>query len=163
MPVTATVVTVAAAHTVTCQFGISGDVAHTVTCQFAISVAAAHMATRVTAVLTTVLTVTPVTTAHITGLMDMRLSAAMATVVTVAAAHTVTCQCGITVAAALTGTLVIIGHGTELMDTHQSSRGIAFIDRFSLSQVSCPAIAPLLTRRTGADVKSGPHALGLDS
>src|SRR5258708_36122775 len=78
----------------------------------AVTVAAAHMATRVTAVLTTVPTATPVTTAHITGLMDMRPSAAMVTVVTVAAAHTVTCQCGITVAAALTGTLVIIGHGT---------------------------------------------------
>ena len=128
-----------------------------------VTVAAAHTVTRVTVVLTTVLTVTPVTTAHITGLMDMHLSAAMATVVTVAAAHTVTCQCGITVAAALTGTLVIIGHGTELMDTHHSSRGIAFIDRFSLSQVSRPGIAPLVTRRTGADVKSAPHALWLDS
>jgi hypothetical protein len=128
-----------------------------------VTVAAAHTVTRVTVVLTTVLTVTPVTTAHITGLMDMHLSAAMATVVTVAAAHTVTCQCGITVAAALTGTLVIIGHGTELMDTHHSSRSIAFIDRFSLSQVSRPGIAPLVTRRTGADVKSAPHALCLDS
>ena len=70
---------------------------------------------------------------------------------------------GVTVAAAHTGTLVTIGHGTELMDTHHSSRGIAFIDRFSLSQVSCPAIAPLVMRRTGADVKSAPHALWLDS
>ena len=86
-----------------------------------------------------------------------------ATVVTVAAAHMVTCQRGITVAAALTGTLVTIGHGTELMDTRHSSRGIAFIDRFSLSQVSCPAIAPLVMRRTGADVKNAPHALWLDS
>jgi hypothetical protein len=163
MPVTATVVTVVAAHTITCQFGISGAVAHTGTCQFAILVAAVHTATRVTVVLTTVLTVTPVTTAHITGLMDMHLSAAMATVVTVAAAHTVTCQCGITVAAALTGTLVIIGPGTELMDPHHLSRGIAFIDRFSLSQVSCPATARLVLRRTGADVKSAPHALWLDS
>ena len=135
MPVTATVVTVAAAHTVT----------------------------RVTVVLTTVLTVTPVTTAHITGLMDMHLSAAMATVVTVAAGHTVTCQCGITVAAALTGTLVIIGPGTEPMDPHHSSRGIAFIDRFSLSQVSCPAIAPLVMRRTGVDVKNAPRAQWSDS
>jgi hypothetical protein len=163
MPVTATVVTVAAAHTVTCQCGISGDVAHTVTCQFAISVAAAHTASRVTVVLTTVLTVTPVTNARFTELMDMHLSAAMATVVTVAAAHTGTCRYGITVAAALTDTLVTIGHGTELMDTHHSSRGIAFIDRCSLSQVSCPAIAPLVLRRTGADVKSAPHALWLDS
>jgi hypothetical protein len=134
MPVTATVVTVAAAHTVT----------------------------RVTVVLTTVLTVTPVTTAHITGLMDMHLSVAMATVVTVAAAHTGTCQCGITVAAAPTGTLVTIAHITELMDTHHSFRGIEFIDRFMLSQVTCPAIAPLVTRRTGVDVRSA-QALWIDS
>jgi hypothetical protein len=78
-------------------------------------------------------------------------------------AHTVTCQCGITVAAALTGTLVTIAHITELMDTHHSSRGIEFIDRFTLSQVSCPAIAPLVMRRTGGDVKNAPHALWLDS
>jgi hypothetical protein len=135
MPVTATVVTVAAAHTVT----------------------------RVTVVLTTVLTVTPVTTAHITGLMDMHLSVAMATVVTVAAAHTGTCQCGITVAAAPTGTLVTIARITELMDTHHSFRGIEFIDRFMLLQVTCPAIAPLVTRRTGVDARSAPHTLWLDS
>ena len=126
----------------------------------AVMVAAAHTVTRVTVVLTTVLTVTPVTTAHI---MDMHLSVAMATVVTVAAAHTVTCQCGITVAAALTGTLVTIAHITELMDTHHSSRGIEFIDRFTLSQVTCPAIAPLATRRTGVDVRCAPHALWLES
>ena len=86
----------------------------------------------------------------------------MATAVIVAAAHTVTCQCGITVAAALTGTLVTIAHITELMDTHHSFRGIAFIDRFTLSQATCPAIARLVTRRTGADVRSAPHALWLD-
>src|SRR6266481_4307442 len=83
--------------------------------------------------------------------------------ITVAAAHTVTCQCGITVAAALTGTLATIAHITELMDMHLSSRGIASIDRSSLSQVTCPAIAPLVTRRTGVDVRSGPHALWLDT
>jgi hypothetical protein len=163
MAVTATAVTVAVAHTVTCEFDISEAVARTVTCQFAISAAAAYMVTRATVVLTTVLTVTPVTTARFTELMDMHLSAAMATVVTVAAAHTVTCQCGITVAAALMGTLGTIGHGTELMDPHHSSRGIAFIDRFSHSRVSCPAIAPLVMQRSGADVKSAPHALWLDS
>src|SRR5258708_15645893 len=135
MPVTATVVTVAAAHTVT----------------------------RVTVVLTTVLTVTPVTTAHITGLMDMHLSAAMATVVMAAAAHTVTCQFGITVAAALMGTPVTIAHTMGLMDTRHSFRGIEFTDRFTLSQVTFPAIAPLVTRRTGADVRRAPHSLWLDS
>jgi len=129
----------------------------------AVIVAAAHTVTRVTVVLTTVLTVTPVTTAHITGLMDMHLSAAMATVVTVAAAHTVTCQCGITVAAALTGTLVTIAHITGLMDTHHFFQDIEFTDRFTLLQVTCPAIAPLVTRRTGVDVRSGPHALWLDT
>ena len=86
-----------------------------------------------------------------------------ATVVTVAAAHTVTCQCGITVAAALTGTLATIAHITELMDTHHSFQGIEFTDRFSLSRVSCPAIAPLVTQRTGVDVRYAPHALWLDS
>jgi len=142
----------------------------------AVMVAAAHTVTRVTVVLTTVLTVTPVTTAHITGLMDMHLSAAMATAVTVAAAHTVTCQFAITVVAAhtvtratvvltmgVTDTPCITAHITGLMDTHHSSRGIAFIDRFMLSRVISPAIAPLATRRTGVDVRCAPHALWLDS
>jgi len=140
----------------------------------AVMVAAAHTVTRVTVVLTTVLTVTPVTTAHITGLMH--LSAAMATAVTVAAAHTVTCQFAITVVAAHTVTRAtvvitmgvtdapcITAHITGLMDTHHSSRGIEFIDRFTLSQVTCPAIAPLATRRTGVDVRCAPHALWLES
>ena len=129
----------------------------------AVTVAAAHTVTRVTVVLTTALTVTRVTTAHITGLMDMHLCAAMATVVMAAAAHTVTCQFGITVAATLTGTLVTIAHTMGPMDTRHSFRGIGFIDLFTLTQVSCPAIAPLVMRRTGADVKSAPHALWLDS
>jgi len=43
----------------------------------------------------------------------------------------------------------ITAHITGLMDTHHSSRGIAFIDRFMLSRVISPAIAPLATRRTG--------------
>src|SRR5258706_341621 len=104
MPVTATVVTVAAAHTVTCEFDIMVAGAPTVTCQFAITVAAAH-----------------------------------------------------------TGTRVTIARITELMDTHHSFRGIEFIDRFMLLQVTCPAIAPLVTRRTGVDARSAPHTLWLDS
>src|SRR5712671_8138722 len=125
----------------------------------AVMVAAAH-------------TVTPVIIAHTTELTDMRV----ATVVMVAAVHTVTCQFAITVVAAhtvtratvvltmgVTDTPCITAHITGLMDTHHSSRGIAFIDRFMLSRVISPAIAPLATRRTGVDVRCAPHALWLDS
>jgi hypothetical protein len=125
----------------------------------AVTVAAALTGTPVTIADTTVLTVTPVTTAHITELTDTHV----ATVVIVAAVHTVTCQFAITVAAALTVTLVTIAHTMGLMDTHHSFRGIGFIDRFTLSQVTCPTIAPLVTRRTGVDVRCAPHALWLES
>ncbi len=132
MPVTATPVTVAAAHTVTCQF--------------AITVAAAHTVTRVTVVLvvlTTVLTVTLVTIGHTMGL----------TVTPVIVVLTM----------GVTDTPCTTAHITGLMDTHHSFRGIGFIDRFTLTQVTCPAIAPLVTERTGVDVRCAPHALWLDS
>jgi hypothetical protein len=109
-------------------------------------VAAAHTVTRVTVVLvvlTTVLTVTLVTIGHTMGL----------TVTPVIVVLTM----------GVTDTPCITAHITGLMDTHHSSRGIAFIDRFMLSQVTSPAIAPLATRRTGVDVRCAPHALWLDS
>jgi len=95
----------------------------------------------------------PVTTAHITGLMDMHLSAAMATAVrgcgaygyvpvrhyggcgTYGYAATVVITMGVTDAPCITA------HITGLMDTHHSSRGIEFIDRFTLSQVTAPLSA----------------------
>ncbi len=123
----------------------------------AVMVAAAHTVTRVTVVLTMAVTGTPVTIGHTTELTDTHV----ATVVMAAAAHTVTCQFGITVAAALTGTLVTIAPTMGPMDTRHSSRGIEFIDRFTLSQVTCPAIAPWVTQRTGVDVRCAPHALWL--
>ncbi len=129
MPVTATPVTVAAAHTVTCRF--------------AITVAAAHTVTWVTIVLTTVLTVTPVTIGHTMGV----------TVTPVIVVLTM----------GVTDTPCTTAHITGLMDTHHSFRGIGFIDRFTLTQVTCPAIAPLVTQRTGVDVRCAPHALWLDS
>ena len=138
----------------------------------AVMVAAAHTVTRVTVVLTMAVTGTPVTIGHTTELTDTRV----ATVVMVAAVHTVTCQFAITVVAAhtvtratvvltmgVTDTPCITAHITGLMDTHHSSRGIAFIDRFMLSRVISPAIAPLATRRTGVDVRCAPHALWLES
>src|SRR5712671_6568641 len=112
----------------------------------AVMVAAAHTVTPVTVVLTMAVTGTPVIIAHTTELTDTRV----ATVVMVAAVHTVTCQFAITVVA---DTPCITAHITGLMDTHHSSRGIAFIDRFMLSRVISPAIAPLATRRTGVDVR----------
>src|SRR6266404_2780957 len=120
MPVTATPVTVAAAHTVTCRFAITVPAAHTVTCQFAITVAAAHTVTWVTIVHTTGVTVTPVI---------------------------------VVLTMAVTDTPCTTAHITGLMDTHHSFRGIGFIDRFTLTQVTCPAIAPLVTQRTGVDVR----------
>jgi len=123
----------------------------------AVMVAAAHTVTRVTVVLTTVLTVTPVTTAHITGLMDnapirsygtavrwlrrirLRASSPYGGCGTYGYAGYRRHYYGVTDAPCITA------HITGLMDTHHSSRGIEFIDRFTLSQVTCPAIAPLAT------------------
>ena len=109
----------------------------------AVIVAAAHTVTRVTVVLTTVLTVTPVTIGHTMGL----------TVTPVIVVLTM----------GVTDTPCTTAHITGLMDTHHSFRGIGFIDRFTLTQVTCPAIAPLVTQRTGVDVRCAPHALWLDS
>ena len=50
---------------------------------------------------------------------------------------------------------------TGLMDTRRLPQGIGFIDRFTLSQGTCPAtesIDPLLMGRTGVDVRRAPRA-----
>jgi hypothetical protein len=152
MPVMVTA-TMAAALTAMRRSTIMVAVVLTVMCRLAIMAAA--------------LTVTPVTIADITAHMDMHLCEAMATAVMAAAALTGTrrfaatgaavltdTQCTVVLTMAVMATPCTIVHITELTDTRGTSRGIGFIDRFTLSQDTCRAFAPsFMEQHIGVDVR----------
>jgi len=70
-------------------------------------------------------------------------------------------RCTVALTTGLMDTQRTIAPTTGLMVTQRLPQGIGFIDRFTLSQGTCPAtesIDPLLMGRTGVDVRCAPRA-----
>jgi len=151
--VTATVATVAPAAAVTAM-PVTAAAALTVTRRFAATVAAALTVTQVgppiaILVMPTHPYVAMATPADaVSGLTDPPCTV----VLTMGVMAT---RCTIAHSTRPMDTRCTIAHSTGPMDTHHSCRGIGFIDRFTLTHGTCPAIG---MQRTGVDVRCAPRA-----